>query len=308
MMRKHVATDQDWMPNVLITGAPKSGTSSLHLWLADHPEVSVSIEKETYFFVDPGTHMFHADQHVSRGLDTYRDCFPDIPKGAPKPKIILESTPSYLYSETALQFIPDLPSRPLLLFILREPSAQIFSLFKYFSNNWNFVPANMTFTDFLAAVESGGYDFGGNELAQNAIRFADYRPFLTRWIERCGRERVKIYLFEDLRENPRLFARKICFDLGIDAEFYDTYHYPKDNETYRIRDSGIQRLNIAIRNHLPRGAVYDWLRNIYRTVNTRRPDPMSAEDKDALAALRKKFEYANQALEATVGISTKQWR
>jgi len=39
-------------PNLVIAGAPKSGTSSLFFWLAAHPEVCGSQKKETYFLAD----------------------------------------------------------------------------------------------------------------------------------------------------------------------------------------------------------------------------------------------------------------
>ena len=40
------------LPNVIIAGAPKCGTSSLYFWLSAHPEVKASMVKETFFFAD----------------------------------------------------------------------------------------------------------------------------------------------------------------------------------------------------------------------------------------------------------------
>jgi len=37
-------------PNLVVAGAPKCGTSSLYFWLAAHPEVAASREKETFFW------------------------------------------------------------------------------------------------------------------------------------------------------------------------------------------------------------------------------------------------------------------
>ena len=39
------------MPNFLIIGAAKSGTSSLHFYLRQHPEIYMTPDKQTYFFV-----------------------------------------------------------------------------------------------------------------------------------------------------------------------------------------------------------------------------------------------------------------
>ena len=106
----------DWLPNLIIPGAPKAGTSSLQRWLADHPDAFGSVEKETYYFVDPGTHMHRPGAHIANGLEGWRDQFP-IPSGV-KPKVILESTPGYLYYETALTHIPALESAPKCLCLL----------------------------------------------------------------------------------------------------------------------------------------------------------------------------------------------
>ena len=122
------------LPNFIMAGAPKAGTSSIHTWLADHPDALGSIPKETYYFVDPGTHMYEPARNIANGLDGYRIFF--RPPANSAPRVVFESTPSYLYYQTALEYLPDLETRPKFLFIVREPAAQIYSLYSYFKNNW----------------------------------------------------------------------------------------------------------------------------------------------------------------------------
>lgn len=62
------------LPNLVICGVPKAATSSLFGWIAAHPDALGTREKETYFFVDPGTHMYRADpravtQQVARFIE-----------------------------------------------------------------------------------------------------------------------------------------------------------------------------------------------------------------------------------------------
>ena len=65
------------LPNLVIAGAPKSGTSSVFRWLADHPQVLGSSVKETYYFVDPGSHMCDPGRHfLTGGIGGYRGFFP----------------------------------------------------------------------------------------------------------------------------------------------------------------------------------------------------------------------------------------
>lgn len=64
------------LPNLVITGFPKCGTTSLFTWLADHPQVTGSTVKETNFFVDPGTHSFRSHANFrDHGLAGYKAYF-----------------------------------------------------------------------------------------------------------------------------------------------------------------------------------------------------------------------------------------
>jgi hypothetical protein len=57
---------------VIIIGAMKSGTSSLHHYLRQHPEICMSSAKEPNFFIEAG--------NFSKGLDWYRSMFADHTK------------------------------------------------------------------------------------------------------------------------------------------------------------------------------------------------------------------------------------
>lgn len=293
-------TDLDWLPNFFIAGAPKAGTSSLHAWIADHPDAFGSREKETYFFADPGTHMFRPAAHAGLGLAAWRDQFP-IPPGT-RPKVIVESTPSYLYSQTALAEIPVLPSRPKCLFILREPSAQVYSLFTYFRDNWSWVPGGMSFAEFLAAVRAGSHDFGGNELAQNALAYGRYVNFLIPWRAALGEDRIMVASFDELVADQAGFTRRVAGWLGLDPSFYDDYAFPRENETYAPRNRALHRLNVALRGRVPRGAFYRGLRRLYRSANTTRPEGPSPEDEAQIAELARELAPANAALAAEFGV------
>lgn len=292
-----------FLPNFFIAGAPKAGTSSLHRYISDHPDAVGSRDKETYFFSDPGTHMFSADANASKGYDIWKGQFP---VAAVKCScIIFESTPSYLYSRTALRMIPALPSRPKCLFVLREPATQVYSLFTYFRDNWTWIPANMTFADYLAAVRAKNHNFGGNELAQNALDYACYVDHLIPWREALGTDRILVVNFDDLVADERGFTKQVVAWLGLDPSFYDSYVFKRENETYAPRNRMLHGLNVAVRGLIPRGAAYRTLRKIYRRTNTKRPDKASAHDLALIAALRSEFAAANLRLAQEFGVTFK---
>jgi len=298
------------LPNWIIVGAPKAGTSSLFQWLADHPEVCGSKEKETYYFVDPGTHMYRRDRNFAdHGLSGYEALFAP---GGHSAQVVVEATPGYMYYETALRELPKLPSRPQFIFVLREPVAQIRSLHRYFQENWDWIPRDMGFAEFMDAVERGTSSFKGNELASHALGNADYLPHLRRWRGACGAERLHVFLFEDLTADPREFMRNVAGTMGIDRAFYDSYGFPVENGTYVVRNAALQGLNIRMRGLIPQGRMYEALRRMYRAANTRAAPKSAAEvDAEEQAAERRLSErYLPQVvmLEKEFGLDLSRWR
>lgn len=293
------------LPNLYIAGAPKSGTSSLHNWLAAHPDALGSTPKETYYFVNPGSHMHDPAAHIENGLAGYEAFFP-----APQnmPKLILESTPTYLYSQTALTHLPDLPSAPHFIFVLREPAAQIYSLYSYFKENWDWIPRDMDFATFVKIARRGDGDFKGNETARHALSFAHYQPYLEKWEARVGRARMDVFTFDALTANPKAFTQRVATARGLDPAFYETFDFAKENETYAVKAAWLQSLNIRLRALLPKGALYNWGRALYHRVNTQAPQGPDAATLDTLAQLREEFAPLNAALAARYSLDISSWQ
>ena len=124
------------LPNVIIAGAAKCGTTSLFHWLSDHPEVCASKEKELCFFYDKDWPLWNKkvkyNYHLN-GLEKYQNLFEHCK--SVNAKVVIEATPNYLYSRTALNVIPTLNPRPKILFILRKPSDRVYSIYQFFKNN-----------------------------------------------------------------------------------------------------------------------------------------------------------------------------
>ena len=294
------------LPNWIIVGAPKCGTSSLFRWLVDHPQVAGSIEKETYYFVDPGTHMYRAAGNVhTSGIGGYEELFRHCQSDA---RVILESTPGYMYSRTAIERLPLLSTRPSFIFVLREPVEQLKSLFGYFKENWDWVPASMTFREFIAAAEKGTCSFKGNELASEATGNANYVEHLRRWRSVCGAKRMQIYLFEDMIGRKREFMSSLAQRLGIDAGFYEKYGFPTENESYVARSRLVQKVNIRVRSILPKGPLYDSLRRVYRAVNTRSAPSSRVRDIELEQALSVRYAGMINQLEDEFGLDVTAWR
>jgi hypothetical protein len=102
------------LPNLIVIGAQKCGTSALHYYLSLHPEVSMSEPKELDFFL--------RRRNWDRGVDWYRSHFD------PHAKVRGESSPNY----TAFPLFRGVPKRirsvvpeAKLIYIVRDPLERI---------------------------------------------------------------------------------------------------------------------------------------------------------------------------------------
>ncbi|UWQ23195.1 sulfotransferase [Jannaschia sp. W003] len=287
-------------PVLFLAGVPKAGTSSLFAWLAQHPEVTPARCKETRFFADPGSHVFRPDFNAGRG-HAIDDAFPTPRPGT---RLRLEGTPTTIYARTALEHLPGLPGARCL-FVLRDPAEQIRSLHGYFRDNWSYVPADMDFAAYLAAVRAGGHAFGGNELAADPLPRADYLPWLEAWRARMGPDRMRVVTFDRLRADPLKLLREVARWCDLSPEPLDDLSTASENETYAPRSRAIQRINVALRARLPKGPAYRAARSLYRRLNTRAPD--RSGDAAAMEALRAEFAPANRRLAESFGLDLAAW-
>jgi hypothetical protein len=119
------------LPDFLLIGAPKAGTSALHAALALHPDLYLSPVKEPKYYMcgdsPPPAYKGPGDAHSSQEWvwqrARYRQLFAEAPDGA----LCGESTPFYLYNRDARRRIAtDLPGAKLIA-VLRDPVDRAYS-------------------------------------------------------------------------------------------------------------------------------------------------------------------------------------
>jgi hypothetical protein len=112
------------LPDFLVVGAPKAGTTALHAALARHPALYMSVVKEPKFFLTDGQPPARGGpgdaqtyrEHVWRRAD-YEALFDAAPAGAARG----ESTPLYLQDLAAHRRIHELIPGARLIAVLRDP-------------------------------------------------------------------------------------------------------------------------------------------------------------------------------------------
>ncbi len=99
------------LPNAVIIGAMKCGTTTLNAWLRHHPDVAFSAVKEVHFF----------NNNYHRGLGWYRSYFPLL-ESLTGARCVLEATPAYSQhaAKVAKRMHRHLPDARLIL-MLRDP-------------------------------------------------------------------------------------------------------------------------------------------------------------------------------------------
>ncbi len=295
------------LPNVVIAGAPKCGTTSLFNWLADHPEVCGSSIKETYYLMDKGYSLFReSGNYIYGGVDGYQAFFKDYDKY--NQKIILEATPDYLYQKTALNVLADLPTKPDIIFILRKPSERVYSLYQFARNNMVVLDRKISFTEFVdTVVDNKSLSLKEMQILSNAVRDSQYIDFISKWFLRLGKERVHVFLFEDMKKNPLAMLENISEIIGIEKSFYKNYDFATFNKSNNYKSILFHKLINFFQNKVPDGQIRLLLKKIYFSINTRPAENLSQEDNEVLVKLDKHFEPYNQALAEQAQIDLSSW-
>ena len=274
------------LPNLILAGAPKCGTTSLFSWLVAHPEVCGSSPKETFYFMDANHPLLNsmANYH-HHGLERYASFFQDC---FPQAKILLEGTTHYIYQQTALDFFAAAEPQPYIVFVLRKPSKQIFSSFSFTQNNLASLEKDISFAQFADLLLQGRVELIEDQfhsersflVLKNQLLYARYYDFIARWAERFTPNRLRIIVFEQMKADPRATLRCLASDLGIDPDFYNRFDFQKENQTVAIKNSFIHRNLLKIAPYLPASAFKAALKSFYFSVQSKNsyapsPDPES---------------------------------
>lgn len=205
------------LPNFLIVGAAKSGTTSLYHYLKQHPDVYLNDEvKESRFF----TYMDYVGDTLCAGPgDTNESLFPKTIEeyqklfSAAKQQIIGEVSPDYLfYHEWVIPNIKKVLGDVKIIVILRNPVERAYSSYMHLIGH------GRETLDFAQA------------LAQEEKRVLDRYWFIWHY-QRAGLyckqvedfinnfTNVKIVLFDDLINDPVALYNELCEFIGIQNNF-----------------------------------------------------------------------------------------
>jgi hypothetical protein len=224
------------LPNVIIIGAMKAGTTSLYEYMAGHPEIGVSSEKETDFFI--------AEKNWGRGLDWYHGLF------RPGFRVYAEASPNYTkrsafagVPERIRDTIPDCK----FIFISRDPVARAESQYRHAVLSGGDVPA--------------AADLAGSHELDHMIDTSRYHAQLAPYLDNFPQENFLFLRFEDLVNDPVAVLSQIAGFLAV----ADTWPAADSIETnsaaslarlpkwvFKLRET---RIASKLKSVLPRAAI-----------------------------------------------------
>ena len=181
------------------------------------------------------------DGHAATGMAGYAAYYPPETRGAARH--VLDVTPMYYYQATARRVIPDLPDSRAI-FIAHRPSERVLSLYAFAQNNIGVLSKSVSLPAFLEEIEKGADSevVGQYPMMRNALEHSRYAAYLRDWQAAMGPERLKILIFDDIAADPRSVLHDLARWIGIAPEFYDDYAFPRENETYTVKNQTLHRL------------------------------------------------------------------
>jgi len=199
------------LPNFIIVGAPKAGTTSLYHYLSEHPEVFMSEPKEMNFFSreeieDQG--LYYAD-FKAKDMQSYERLF----DGVKEEKAVGEGSVSYLFYPNTPQKIKDVLPDVKIIILLRDPVERAFS---HYLMDYRMGLVDLSFEDIVYQQSRHAQS---HLFYQQFVELGMYYEQVKRYIDLFGQGQVKIYLQEDLRQNTEGVVQGLYQFLNIDATF-----------------------------------------------------------------------------------------
>jgi hypothetical protein len=265
------------LPNFLIVGAPRSGTTSLARYLGAHPQVFMAADKEVRFF----------GAGFDRGLEWYAKHF----AGAGTQPRVGEATPTYLADPQARRRLAATLPEAKLIAILRDPVDRAYSQY------WLARSLGTEDRTFEAAIGVAG---GADATDRPLRRYLEQGRYVEQLRDLCTlypRDAVHVEIFEDFVAAPAERFRSVCRFLDVDDTVVPDLVGATVNRHVDHRSPSLHR---AARD-LPRP-----IRRALGRLNARPATypPMAPATR---AELRSRFEGPNDELARWLGRDLSEW-
>jgi hypothetical protein len=281
------------LPNFLIIGAPKCGTTSLYAYLKQHPQVFMSTPKEPTFFGNEGTDGVFNGPHDedrayhSRVITNFAN-YAALFDHATSQKAIGEASIYSLYLPKAPMQIQKYVPKATMFAVLRNPADRAYSAYLHVVRQ-----AREPYS-FARALQEEPKRIRQNwNPLWHCKSMGFYYQQVKRYFDTFGREQVHVYLYEDFQKEPLSVIRRVFEILGVDSAFvpdmskrYKQSYVPANPTMEKILYKATVQVDIS-KKYLPR--MLRWrtqkLKNFIDRVaspNRMSPSPIPEDVRSAL--------------------------
>jgi hypothetical protein len=205
---------QPLLPNFFIIGAHKSGTTSLHDYVGQHPQVFMSPVKEPCFFafLSRNGEPLPADTPFTRGLVYTWPDYLKLFEGAADAVAVGEASTAYLSSDQAPLAIRHHVPHAKIIAILRHPVDRAYS--NFIMNRFHDVEPIGDFEQAIS-VEAERRRQGWPSGKFDYMQLGMYGSALARYYELFPDSQISVYKYDQLRDDPRGLLQDIFRFLGV---------------------------------------------------------------------------------------------
>lgn len=252
------------LPNLIIAGIRKGGTTSLSHYLGQHPDICSSELKKVGYFLP-----LKYDNDVGP-LDSYAEHFEHCAGS----RYRMEATPGYFLGGAKIaQPMADVLPDARVLIVLREPVDALWSHYRFVRSHLR-IDEDMDFAAYLdrsRRLMATGEDLLRENAAYVAYRGGFYEQPLTEWSDAFG-DGLRILFFDDLHADVVGMLSDLMVWLDLDPAPVAEFDFDVLNRSVQVRNRKLQ--HVALRfNRSAKGffrrhhGVKRMLRNAYYVVN-----------------------------------------
>ena len=224
------------LPNFIIVGAPKAGTTSRYHYLSEHPQVFMSTPKEVNFFsskeiIEQGLYY---KSHLIEKWSEYLELF----KEAGDRKAIGEGSVSYLFYPHTPEKIKEKLADVKIIILLRNPTKRAFS---HYLMDYRMGLVSESFEQIIYKKNNSILD---KLHYQQYVELGMYYQQVKRYLDTFGNDQVKVFLQEDLRYRQKDVIRDLYrfldlndYELQKSGQEHNSFTMPKNKFIHGLYSS-----------------------------------------------------------------------
>ena len=213
---------------IFIVGAAKTGTTSLHYYLNEHPEILMSSEKEPDYFSDKeilDQGLYYGKSRID-SLIKYNNLF----LKRDKEKFLGDASVSYLFYPEISERIKEYNPESKIIIMLRDPIDRAFS---HYLMDYSLGLTSKSFEEEFKNQVSLNF--------QQYFLLGNYYNQVKKYLEVFETKNVHIIWYSEFKKNTEKELQKVIKFIGLNTDFkvdfnkvYNSFSMPKNNIIRKI--------------------------------------------------------------------------